>query len=353
MFENATNSKVKEIEEKLEVIEEIFESEIHNLKLFKKGPLLFNNNNLIYNGSWNSQFLKEGFGISIDQEGNKYTGYWKNDTFEGHGRIISIQGDYYEGNWNKGNIEGQGIFYSSMKKIKYEGEFKNNKFNGEGKLFYQNEKIMYEGSFIDGKKEGKGIMLFHNCEKYEGDFKNDCFWGEGIFKWRDGRKYNGSWKNNSMDGQGEFFYDSETKYKGDFKENKKDGKGIYYYKNMYYTGDWVNNMPHGEGKIFVDNKMVINGIFRYGKLMNKEGNQNIKNSKSSEILMEKIEEKGTGVGLSSKETGAERVGKIKENDKKNVINVNKNIATLKNKNKVANPMEYKFGFLEKAKKNKK
>ena len=31
IFENATNSKVKEIEDKLEVIEEVFESEIHNL----------------------------------------------------------------------------------------------------------------------------------------------------------------------------------------------------------------------------------------------------------------------------------------------------------------------------------
>lgn len=50
------NQKVKEIENNLEMIDDKFDSEIHNLKLFKRAPLLFKSNNIIYSGSWNSKF---------------------------------------------------------------------------------------------------------------------------------------------------------------------------------------------------------------------------------------------------------------------------------------------------------
>ena len=119
-------------------------------------------------------------------------------------------------------------------------------------------------------------------------------------------------------------------------------------------------MPHGEGKIFIDNKIVISGHFRYGKLINREGSQKEKSEKiNSNIkidLMEKFEENESGIKLSSKETDTEKKKgnyKIKENEKNNMKNINKNIKPLKNKNKVSNPMDYKFGFLEKVKKNKK
>ena len=49
-----------------------------------KYHLLFNSNNMIYSGSWNAKFLKEGFGISIDKDGNKYIGNWKDDKFDGY-----------------------------------------------------------------------------------------------------------------------------------------------------------------------------------------------------------------------------------------------------------------------------
>ena len=46
---SSINQKVKEIENNLEMIEEKFDSEIHNLKLFKRAPLLFKSNNIIFN----------------------------------------------------------------------------------------------------------------------------------------------------------------------------------------------------------------------------------------------------------------------------------------------------------------
>ena len=60
---------------------------------------------------WNIRGEKEGFGTLIDNEGNKYTGGWKEDKFNGYGRLISINGNYYEGEWTNGIIEGNGKYY--------------------------------------------------------------------------------------------------------------------------------------------------------------------------------------------------------------------------------------------------
>lgn len=299
-YRKAINPKIKEIEDNLELIEDNFESEIFNLKLFKKGPLLFKDNNMIYVGSWNNRFEKEGFGISIDKNGNKYIGNWKDDNFNGKGRIISINGDYYEGDWKSGIIEGFGIFYSSSNSYKYEGAFKNNKFDGKGKLTYEKENIKYVGYFKNGVKEGKGKMIFGNKSKYEGQFKNDLFWGIGTFEWPDGRKYIGRWKNNCMEGIGEFIFDDNTRYKGEYKKNKRDGKGIFYRDNLCYLGDWFNNMPHGNGQIFFDKKIIKSGIFRYGKLVAQlKGGEN-KSEKGNKNSLYKSEDKETALNQIAK-----------------------------------------------------
>jgi hypothetical protein len=129
---------------------------------------------------------------------------------------------------------------------------------------------------------------------------------------------------------------------------------------MYYTGDWLNNMPHGEGKIFVNNKKITSGIFRYGKLIVKEGGKKEKKEKkdkkgnrnSKNSLMKLDEEKETGAKVSSKNGETDSDKKFeKKKEKISTKNFN-NIAPLKNKNKVANPMDYKFGFLEKIKNKK-
>jgi hypothetical protein len=97
---------------------------------------------------------------------------------------------------------------------------------------------------------------------------------------------------------------------------------------------------------------MASGIFRYGKLISKEGSGNQKEKKqkkSAKSFGSFADKKETGGKISSK-----KLNKEKHSDK-NIIDSakNKNIAPLNNKNKVANPMSYKFGFLEKIKKSKK
>ena len=284
--------KIKEIDNELGEINQSIKKEYleqNNPNIINKSPLYFSSTKNTYFGTWSKNtFQKEGWGIIIDENGNKYEGAFKSDKLDGYCRIISINGDYYEGEIKKGIIEGNGIFYSAEKGMLYKGEFKNNLFEGEGEQVYENyenHKVVYEGQFKHGKREGKGKLSFDDGNYYEGDFKNDKFDGEGYFKFNDGREYKGNWKENEMNGEGVFIWDEKQKYEGEYKDSRREGHGIYYFgENNYFEGNWLNNLPHGEGKLFNDGKLV-EGLFRFGKLLKKK-NSNGKKLSSNKIKIE-------------------------------------------------------------------
>ena len=283
--------KVKEIETELGEINQTKKKEYishKNKNIIYKSPLYFQENKYIYFGTWSKgTFQKEGWGILIDEKGNKYEGGFQSDKLDGYCRIISINGDYYEGEIKMGIIDGNGIFFSAEKAMLYKGNFKNNFFDGKGVQSFQNfenKNIKYEGQFKNGKREGKGKLDFGDGNYYEGDFKNDKYDGEGYFKFNDGREYNGYWKNNEMNGKGTFTWDTDKRYEGEYKDSRKEGFGTYYFgKNDYYEGYWLNNLPHGEGKLYTEGK-VTEGVFRFGRIIKtKNLNGQKKSSKKLEI----------------------------------------------------------------------
>ena len=263
-FNEAENKIIKEIENNLEKFENNFKN---NSNSFERPPLLFKKDNSLYKGFWNSKGEKNGFGIFLDSQGNKYIGQWENDKFNGKGRILSVNGDYYEGDFNKGLIEGTGTFYSKKESYEYYGNFKKNKFHGEGKITYEKSNITYEGEFQNGYKKGFGTMIFADNSYYEGYFENNNFNGKGKFFFNDGRSYTGDWKKNAIDGKGIFTWEkSESKYSGYYKNNMREGNGVYSFGCNLYDGNWVNGMPHGEGTLLYEGLKIV-GHFRYGKIL--------------------------------------------------------------------------------------
>ena len=281
--------KIKEIENELGEIEQSKKNKYisqNNENIINKPPLLFAQNKYTYFGSWSKNTLqKEGWGIIIDETGNKYEGGFKSDKLDGYCRIISINGDYYQGEIKLGKAEGEGIFFSSEKNMLYKGSFINNCFEGKGQQTYQNfenKKLIYEGEFKNGKREGKGKFVFGDGNYYEGDFKNDKYEGECSFKFKDGREYNGDWKDNEMNGRGVFTWDQNRRYEGEYKDSRREGFGTYYFgENNYYEGNWLNNLPHGEGKLCNEGN-IVEGLFRFGKLI-KKTNGKKKSSNNLEI----------------------------------------------------------------------
>ena len=270
--------KEKEDNPIIQKLEEFLQNNIYNIndnininknnsdqKIFTRQPLLFKKDKSVYKGSWNYQGKKEGFGIYIDSNGNKYKGNWSEDQFNGEGILLSINGDFYKGDFTLGKIEGNGVYHSFQEKYNYFGEFKNNKFHGKGKIIYDDH-TTYEGNFSEGYFEGEGNLLFVDGSYYKGSFEKNKFNGKGKFFFENGRKYFGDWKNNAMDGTGIFTWDEDTKYKGEYKNNKREGNGVYSFGCNLYDGYWINNLPHGKGTLLNDG-LRIEGNFRYGKIV--------------------------------------------------------------------------------------
>ena len=299
-FTSLINEKIKKIEIKFGQINQAKKlAYTKNKNIIFKPPLFFKDSNIFYYGSWNpSTCKKEGWGITIDKEGNKYEGAWKNDLMNGYGRMISKNGDFYEGEISKGCIQGKGVFYSNDKKMVFKGDFKNNMIEGKGEQIFEtvdnveNKNLIYEGHFRAGKREGHGKLNFADENIYEGKFVEDKYETEGIFKWKDGREYKGMWKDNNMEGKGIFTWDKNIWYEGEYKDNRKEGFGTYHFgPDNYYEGKWLNNLPHGQGK-YKAKGTVVEGLFRFGKIIrNKKNTKNTKESKEGKNLKKQLSKK--------------------------------------------------------------
>lgn len=50
---------------------------------------------------------KEGYGVLLYVNGERYEGYWKNDKAHGKGTLTYAQGDKYSGDWFAGRKHGE------------------------------------------------------------------------------------------------------------------------------------------------------------------------------------------------------------------------------------------------------
>ena len=229
-------------------------------------PTIKFHNGEIYNGSWNINNQRQGYGINISPNGIIYKGLWKEDKVGDYGLFIDLNGNYYEGELKDGKSNGQGKIILKNK-YKYEGTFKNDFPNGKGCLENFENETKYKGDFINGKKEGKGTFEYKDGTVYEGDFKNDQFEGIGSITFPDGRKYQGDFKEGKIQGKGKFIWKDGKMYVGDYEDFMKKGYGKFIWNdNKYYTGQWLNNKQHGKGVIHYNGK-EINGTFRFGKII--------------------------------------------------------------------------------------
>ena len=210
--------------------------------------------------------IKNGFGILLQENGEKKVGTWNNNNFEGWNYYIDSTGTLYIGLFKKGKLNGKGEKYTLNDEI-YSGNFINNLPEGKGKEI--NSLYEYEGYFKKGKKEGEGKIIYkNNGDWYEGAFSEDNFNGEGHYFWKKSRyEYFGNYVNGVMEGKGVFKYGDKAIYKGEFKNGIKEGNGEWITKNNKIIGKFKNDLPHGEG--YLENDKGFNGYVEFyeGKII--------------------------------------------------------------------------------------
>ena len=244
---------------------------------------IINNNNLlsiqepmikfpdgeIYEGGWNLNNQRNGYGISVNKEGNVFKGLWENDNFGKYGAFIENNGNYYMGELDSGKAKGKGEMFINNK-MKYKGEFNDDLPCGEGILENYKDNSIYKGNVLNGVKEGYGELKFEDGTIYKGEFKNDKFNGKGKIIFSNGREYEGEFKNNKMDGEGKFTWEDGKQYIGKYNDNIKQGRGKLCWNNdKYYEGEWFNNKPHGYGMYYLNGKL-LKGKFRFGKIISQK-----------------------------------------------------------------------------------
>ena len=97
----------------------------------------------MYHGQIRGDNVREGYGIQLWTDGNKYDGYWKDDKAHGKGKFYYNNGDYFEGDWVQNVTTGYGVFVN-LNGNKYEGQWLNDIQNGEGKETWKDGTI-FEG----------------------------------------------------------------------------------------------------------------------------------------------------------------------------------------------------------------
>lgn len=78
-----------------------------------------------YTGDWKND-KKEGYGIYVWDDGQKYEGYWKNNLRHGNGTVIFENGESLTGRWTNGSLNGIAVKKSADGKVIERALYKEN-----------------------------------------------------------------------------------------------------------------------------------------------------------------------------------------------------------------------------------
>jgi hypothetical protein len=209
-------------------------------------------NTKIYKGEYTLDCKKNGYFIVVYNNGNIWSGYFKNNLEQGdfickfrNENIVTgnfINGKR-EGNWITNKPNGDVFYYSYNNNIKnpfvvikyangniFEGIYKNNSKNGIGIIRYPSSTV-FIGNYENGIKSGKGFIQFKNEQFLECNYENNLLNGQCILYYVSGEKLIIDYNDGKFNNPTTFLYNNGNKYVGGFNHDfKKEGFGIYYDK---------------------------------------------------------------------------------------------------------------------------
>ena len=148
-----------------------------------------------------------GKGTLVTEEGNTYTGSFKNGKREGTGKLTSPVGSLYEGDWRNNMRDGKGKYISNTNpgKIKvnaftYVGDWKKDSMTGKGLISYFGGSY-YVGEVYQNYKHGLGKLVLSDSSSYDGSWQLDKQHGKGVQVKANGDKLTGNFVNGRLEGE--------------------------------------------------------------------------------------------------------------------------------------------------------
>ena len=241
---------------------------------------------------------EDGYGVYINDDNDRYAGFFKNGMYNGTGTLVFYGGDVYTGDFVDDMFSGKGTYIWGKNGERYFGHFEGGNRQGIGTTFYDdgtsstdiwNDDEIYDEEVseacLNGDcKNGYGVAVFDDGSNYEGYWKNGYFSGQGVFSDADGSRYEGEFLKGYYNGFGTLTSPDGTQKSGLWEKNRyigelnvnnvqgcvsgncDNGYGIMVYEDHgLYAGEFKNGMSHGNGIYYSPDGDRIEGSFEDDK----------------------------------------------------------------------------------------
>jgi len=159
------------------------------------GILRYPPSKAVYFGGFKND-CRDGKGIRIWPNGNKYQGEYKENKRDGEGKFEFFNRSIFQGTFRDNKfIKGQ---YDWPNGRQYQGEWQCTERHGHGKYIWPS-KVCYIGSWEKDKRKGRGMMIWPNGDKFDGHFEDSKRKGRGIFRAANGKTYIQNWDEQIFD----------------------------------------------------------------------------------------------------------------------------------------------------------
>ncbi len=190
-------------------------------------------NGLIYrNGSFDGEIIglkKNGYGTREWDNGDAYTGYWKNNKRYGKGIFTWADGREEEQEYDHGKLVMKHAYHRSDSYI--------TNVNNPMQQMLTFSNGVYVGEVKNGKRHGQGVMIWSlNGDKYVGQWKNGVRHGDGIMT--------SYYASDSFESRR-----SVAVYVGQWKDGLQHGLGRYEVGMGVYDGGFARGERHGMGTL--------------------------------------------------------------------------------------------------------
>jgi hypothetical protein len=187
-----------------------------------------------------------------------YNGYFnENNLREGFGHFKYLDGEY-SGEWKAGQKSGQGYYKTST--LEYDGQWEYNQKNGYG--IEKSADYEYAGLFKNGKYEGEGKIAFTNGTTYKGTFSQG-YYNKGILADANGTTKAGTWSNKCKTFSGKEVDANDNIIEGRQAIRDSTSKLYKIMTNLLRdttTFVWQGKIIYSNGDIFKGKSKVKNGI---------------------------------------------------------------------------------------------
>lgn len=242
-----------------------------------------------YIGEWKEGNMS-GDGVYQWHSGSKYIGGWEDGKQSGYGSEIYVDGLKKVGSFSDAKFTGSstdtlGCFSGNCKDgygiwiykegDKYEGYFKDGFRSGQGTYLYA-DGMKYVGSYDSGKRNGFGTFYWIDGSLYTGTWKDGDQNGKGSYTKADGTIQKGYWEAGSY--KGDVNLDNSNNYQNiasNSKETNTDDNNVNFSNKKAsltdrikaYVEEKVNEWQQkGEFEKTVDYKARVNETSRGNKI---------------------------------------------------------------------------------------